>query len=86
MLKIASENQLLESTFLDLVESSDEEIYAAIKDNTKVRFYLRPSLLHSFLFKEEVSNSAPSPSLFFLPSLLPASLSVSVSLPTVGLD
>ncbi|KAL7417975.1 Cys/Met metabolism PLP-dependent enzyme-domain-containing protein [Mrakia frigida] len=43
VLKIASENQLLQSTFLDLVESTDQEIYDAIKENTKLIWIESPT-------------------------------------------
>ena len=37
MRQVATENQGLESTFLDLENAGDEEILGAIRENTKVR-------------------------------------------------
>lgn len=36
MTQVAAENQGLEATFIDLEQASDDEIYAEIKENTKV--------------------------------------------------
>lgn len=36
MTQVAAENQGLETTFMDLEHSCDEDIYAAIKENTRV--------------------------------------------------
>lgn len=39
MTRVAKENQGLDTTFVDLENSSDEEITAAFRDNTKVCTY-----------------------------------------------
>ena len=39
MRRVAGETQGLETTFLDLENVGDEEVLAAIRDNTKVRFF-----------------------------------------------
>jgi hypothetical protein len=53
MTKVASENQGLETTFIDLENADDETILAAFRDNTKVRIIL--FLLSTFLI---VSHSS----------------------------
>ena len=39
MHRVATENQGLESTFMDLENASDDEILDAIRENTKVTFF-----------------------------------------------
>ena len=38
MTRVAAENQGVETTFVDLENGDDEEILAAFRPNTKVRF------------------------------------------------
>lgn len=40
MRQVATENQGLETTFMDLENASDEEILGAIRENTKVTFFV----------------------------------------------
>lgn len=40
MRRVAKENQGLETTFLDLENAGDDEIIDAIRENTKVSFFL----------------------------------------------
>lgn len=44
MTKVAAENQGLETTFMDLEHSADDDIYAALRDNTKVRYFILETL------------------------------------------
>ena len=50
MRRVAKENQGLETTFLDLENAGDDEIIDAIRENTKVSFFL------FFLFHVRLSD------------------------------
>ena len=57
MRRVAKENQGLETTFLDLENAGDDEIIDAIRENTKVSFFLF-FLFHVRLFDITVCSSS----------------------------
>ena len=50
MQRVASENQGLETTFLDLENAGDDEILSAIRENTKVTLFF-----FSFLLEDDLT-------------------------------
>ena len=50
MRQVAKENQGLETTFMDLENAGDDEILGAIRENTKVTFFLVLVLYMFYLF------------------------------------